>query len=55
LGIKPDDSAIATLIVQYGQAKQLEQAQELFKSASAFFPEGANVYNAMVDAFYKCG
>ena len=55
MGIKPDDSAIATLIVQYGQAKQLEQAQELFKSASAFFPEGANVYNAMVDAFCKCG
>ena len=55
MGIKPDDSAIATLIVQYGQAKQLEQAQELFESASAFFPEGANVYNAMVDAFCKCG
>lgn len=55
MGFKPDHSAIATLIVQYGQAKQLEQAQELFESASAFFPEGANVYNAMVDAFCKCG
>jgi len=55
LGIKPDESAIATLIVQYGQAKRLEQAQELFESASASFPEGAHVYNAMVDAFCKCG
>ena len=55
MGFKPDDSAIATLIVQYGQVKQLDQAQELFESASAFFPEGANVYNAMVDAFCKCG
>lgn len=55
LGIKPDESAIATLIVQYGQLKQLEQAQELFESASALFPEGGHVYNAMVDAFCKCG
>lgn len=54
MGIKPDESAIATLIVQYGQLKQLEQAQELFESASALFPEG-HVYNAMVDAFCKCG
>ncbi|WVZ82897.1 hypothetical protein U9M48_030104 [Paspalum notatum var. saurae] len=55
LGIKPDDSAVATLIVQYGQAKQLEKAQELFESGSASFPEGSHVYNAMVDAFCKCG
>ncbi|CAL5036318.1 unnamed protein product [Urochloa decumbens] len=54
MGIKPDESAIATLIVQYGQAKQLEQAQELFESASVLFP-GGHVYNAMVDAFCKCG
>lgn len=55
LGTKPDDSAVATLIVQYGQAKQLERAQELFDSASASFPDGALVCNAMVDAFCKCG
>jgi len=55
MGIKPDDSAIATLIVQYGQAKQLEQAKELFESTLASFPGGAHVYNAMVDAFCKCG
>jgi pentatricopeptide repeat protein len=55
LGFKPDHTAIATLVVQYGQGKQLEQAQELFESASALFLEGANVYNAMVDAFCKCG
>ncbi|CAN6166312.1 unnamed protein product [Urochloa humidicola] len=54
MGIKPDESAIATLIVQYGLVKQLEQAQELFKSASSLFP-GEHVYNAMVDAFCKCG
>jgi pentatricopeptide repeat protein len=55
MGIKPNDSAVATLIVQYGQREQLEQAQKLFKSASASFPEGAHIYNAMVDAFCKCG
>ncbi|XP_025813876.1 pentatricopeptide repeat-containing protein At5g27270 isoform X2 [Panicum hallii] len=55
MGIKPDGSAIATLIVQYGQAKQLEQAKELFESASTSFPGGAHVYDAMVDAFCKCG
>lgn len=55
MGIKPNDSAVATLIVQYGQGEQLEQAQELFESASASFPEGAHIYNAMVDAFCKCG
>lgn len=55
LRIKPDDAAIATLIVQYGQTKQLEQAQELFESASALFSEGVRIYNAMVDAFCKCG
>ena len=55
MGIKPDDSAIATLIVQYGQSKQLEQAKELYESASASFPGVAHVYDAMVDAFCKCG
>ncbi|TVU13048.1 hypothetical protein EJB05_46723, partial [Eragrostis curvula] len=35
LGTKPDDSALATLIVQYGQNQQLEKAHELFESASA--------------------
>ncbi|CAN6215399.1 unnamed protein product [Urochloa humidicola] len=54
IGIKPDESAIATLIVQYGQAKQLEKAQELFESALSLSP-GGHVYNAMVDAFCKCG
>ncbi|KAG8094101.1 hypothetical protein GUJ93_ZPchr0012g20826 [Zizania palustris] len=55
LGAKPDDSAIATLIVQYGQAQQLEQAQELFETASTLFPVGGYVFNAMVDALCKCG
>ncbi|CAL5050438.1 unnamed protein product [Urochloa decumbens] len=56
MGIKSDDSAIATLIVHYGQEKQLEQAQELFESALASFPGGgAHAYNAMVDALCKCG
>lgn len=55
MGIRPDESAIATLIVQYGQAKKLEHAQELFELASASFPEEGHVCNAMVDAFCKCG
>ncbi|TVU13043.1 hypothetical protein EJB05_46718, partial [Eragrostis curvula] len=55
LGTKPDDSALATLIVQYGQNQQLEQAQELFQSASASSLVGSHVYNAMVDSLCKCG
>uniref|UniRef100_A0ACD6ABG4 Uncharacterized protein n=1 Tax=Avena sativa TaxID=4498 RepID=A0ACD6ABG4_AVESA len=55
LGVKPEDSATATLIVQYGQEQKLPQAQLLFKSASASFPVGGPVYNAMVDALCKCG
>lgn len=55
LGAKPDDTAIATLIVQYGQAQQLEQAQKLFETASTSFPVGGSVYNAMVDALCRCG
>lgn len=54
LGVKPEDSATATLIVQYGQLQKLQQAEELFK-ASASFPVGGPVYNAMVDALCKCG
>uniref|UniRef100_A0ACD5XWL2 Uncharacterized protein n=1 Tax=Avena sativa TaxID=4498 RepID=A0ACD5XWL2_AVESA len=55
LGVKPEDSATATLIVQYGQEQKLQKAQLLFKSASASFPVGGLVYNAMVDALCKCG
>lgn len=55
LGVKPEDSAIATLIVQYGQEQNLHQAEELFESASTLFPVGGPVYNAMVDALCKCG
>ncbi|GJN29885.1 hypothetical protein PR202_gb18147 [Eleusine coracana subsp. coracana] len=56
LGAKlDDDSALATLIVQYGQHQQLERAQELFESASVSSSVGGHVYNAMVDALFKCG
>ncbi|CAM0912411.1 unnamed protein product [Alopecurus aequalis] len=55
LGVKPEDSATATLIVQYGQEQKLQQAEELFESASASFPVRGPVYNAMVDALCKCG
>ena len=55
LGVKPEDSATATLIVQYGQEQKLHQAEELFESASTPFPIGGPVYNAMVDALCKCG
>ena len=55
LGVKPEDSATATLIVQYGQEQKLQKAEELFESASASFPVGGPVYNAMVDALCKCG
>ncbi|KAF7080755.1 hypothetical protein CFC21_084778 [Triticum aestivum] len=55
LGVKPEDSATATLIVQYGQEQKLHQAEELFESESTSFPIGAPVYNAMVDALCKCG
>ncbi|KAK1598127.1 hypothetical protein QYE76_018689 [Lolium multiflorum] len=54
LGVKPEDSATATLIVQYGQKQKLQKAQLLFESASAWFPVGGLVYNAMVDALCKC-
>ncbi|KAM0907425.1 hypothetical protein ACQ4PT_016132 [Festuca glaucescens] len=54
LGVKPEDSATATLIVQYGQKQKLRKAQLLFESASTSFPVGGPVYNAMVDALCKC-
>jgi pentatricopeptide repeat protein len=54
LGVKPEDSATATLIVQYGQKHKLRKAQLLFESASTSFPVGGPVYNAMVDALCKC-
>jgi pentatricopeptide repeat protein len=57
LGAKADDSALATLIVQYGQDQQLEQAQELFEATTttASSSVGDHAYNAMVDALCKCG
>uniref|UniRef100_M8ASM3 Pentatricopeptide repeat-containing protein n=1 Tax=Aegilops tauschii TaxID=37682 RepID=M8ASM3_AEGTA len=55
LVVEPEDSATATLMVQYGQEQKLQQAVELFESASTLFPVGGPVYNAMVDALCKCG
>lgn len=55
LGFRPEDSAAASLITRYGQIQQLEQAQEVFKSASNSLAIGATLCNAMVDAFCKCG
>jgi pentatricopeptide repeat protein len=55
LGAKADDSALATLIVQYGQNQQLEQTQELFEATNASSSVGDHAYNAMVNALCKCG
>lgn len=55
LGLKPDDSSVASLIIHYGQNMQLEQAWEVFDSVSGLSSlVGGIVLKAMIDALCKC-
>lgn len=55
LGVKPDESSVASLIMHYGQNMQLEQAWEIFNLVSGLSSlVGGVVLKAMIDALCKC-
>ena len=55
LGVRPEDTAIASIISFCGRHQQVGQAVEVYASASNSCAAGKAVCISMIDAYCKCG